>query len=204
MRYLGLDLGKRKLGVAISDSLGIIASFYDNIKISSPYKDKIHDLEVLNFPYIISKLCPENIIDIYRFILFEQKILFINKDYNNISSVIDSFTNVLYPIDWINTIIPIMSSPMVKYLQTYLPFINGISEDLYENSAKQALEDAEEGVFLIFIYNDTIKIRNEMPCSELLMKFLFFVNFIFKGDSIYVNNTKESFEYILFSAVTFK
>jgi len=41
------------------------------------------------------------------------------------------------------------------------------------------------------IYNDTIKIRNEMPCSELLMKFLFFVNFIFKGDSIYVNNTKE-------------
>ena len=35
MRYLGLDLGKKKLGVAISDSLGIIASFYDNIKISS-------------------------------------------------------------------------------------------------------------------------------------------------------------------------
>ena len=35
MKYLGLDLGKRKLGVAISDSLGIIASFYDNIKISS-------------------------------------------------------------------------------------------------------------------------------------------------------------------------
>ena len=137
----------------------------DNIKISSPYKDKVHDLEVLNFPYIISKLCPENIIDIYRLILFEQKILFINKDYNNISSVIDSFTNVLYPIDWINTIIPIMSSPMVKYLQTYLPFINGISEDLYENSAKQALEDAEEGVFLIFIYNDTI-IYSKQDCEE--------------------------------------
>ena len=127
------------------------------MKISSPYKDKMRDLEIVNLAYIISKLCPENIIDIYRFILFEQKILFINKDYNSVSSVIDSFTNVIYPIDWINTIIPIMSSPMVKYLQTYLPFINGISEDLYKNSAKQALEDAEEGVFQIFIYNDSIK-----------------------------------------------
>ena len=59
--------------------------------------------------------------------LFEQKILFINKDYNSITSVIDSFINILYPVDWINTIIPIMSCPMVRYLQTFLPFINGIS-----------------------------------------------------------------------------
>ncbi len=35
MRYLGLDLGKRKLGVAISDKLGIIASFYASIISSS-------------------------------------------------------------------------------------------------------------------------------------------------------------------------
>ena len=41
------------------------------------------------------------------------------------------------------------------------------------------------------IYNDTIKIKNEISCSELLLKFLFFVIFVFKGDSIYVNNTKE-------------
>ena len=43
----------------------------------------------------------------------------------------------------------------------------------------------------IEIYNNTIKIKNTMPCSELLLKFLFFVIFIFKSDSIYVNNTKE-------------
>ena len=41
------------------------------------------------------------------------------------------------------------------------------------------------------IYDDTIKMKNNMPCSELHLKFLFFVIFIFKGDSIYVNNTKE-------------
>ncbi len=32
MRYLGLDLGKRSLGLAISDRTGTIASFYKNIK----------------------------------------------------------------------------------------------------------------------------------------------------------------------------
>ena len=35
MRYLGLDLGQKKLGIAISDKSGTIASFYDSLRISS-------------------------------------------------------------------------------------------------------------------------------------------------------------------------
>jgi len=154
LSYLIYSIPIPILNSEISFNLPLIS---EKLKIASPYKDKTRDLEITNFTYIISKFCIENIIDIYRYMLFEQKILFINKDYNSISSVIDSFINVLYPIDWVNTIIPIMSSPMVRYLQTFLPFINGISEDLFENSAKQTLEEAEEGVFEIFIYNDIIK-----------------------------------------------
>ena len=41
------------------------------------------------------------------------------------------------------------------------------------------------------IYEENIKEKNTMPCSELLLKFLFFVIYVFKGDSIFVNNTKE-------------
>ena len=129
----------------------------EKIKILSPYKDKIRDLQIINFPYILSKFSVDNIIKIYKLMLFEQKILFIDTIYYNISTVINSFTNILYPIDWINTIIPIMSSPMVCYLQTFLPFINGISQDLFEKNAKHTLDEAEEGVFEIFIYNNTIK-----------------------------------------------
>ena len=154
LSYLINSIPIPTINAEISFNLPLIS---EKLKITSPYKDKISDLEITNFAYIISKFCPENIIDIYRFMLFEQKILFINKDYNNITPVIDSFINILYPIDWINTIIPIMSSPMVRYLQTFLPFINGISEDLFENNAKQTLEEAEEGVFEIFIYSDIIK-----------------------------------------------
>ena len=35
MRYLGLDLGTKTLGVAISDRTGIIASFYDSFRYES-------------------------------------------------------------------------------------------------------------------------------------------------------------------------
>ena len=32
MRYIGLDLGKKTLGISLSDKLGLVASFYKNIK----------------------------------------------------------------------------------------------------------------------------------------------------------------------------
>ena len=32
MRYIGLDLGEKTLGVALSDKMGIVASFYKNIR----------------------------------------------------------------------------------------------------------------------------------------------------------------------------
>ena len=52
MRYLGFDLGHKSLGVAISDKLGIVASFYDNIKISD--EDEMLDkvVEIINLEKI--------------------------------------------------------------------------------------------------------------------------------------------------------
>lgn len=44
MRYLGLDLGTKTLGVSLSDKLGIVASFYDNIS----YTDVDKLLNIIN------------------------------------------------------------------------------------------------------------------------------------------------------------
>ena len=46
MRYLGLDLGSRTLGIAISDATGFIASSYKTIRHNEEY-DKLLD-EVVN------------------------------------------------------------------------------------------------------------------------------------------------------------
>lgn len=44
MRYLGLDLGTKTLGISLSDKLGIVASFYDNIS----YTDVNKLLNIIN------------------------------------------------------------------------------------------------------------------------------------------------------------
>lgn len=43
MKYLGLDLGKKSLGIAISDRTGLIATFYKNIR----YEDENNLIEEL-------------------------------------------------------------------------------------------------------------------------------------------------------------
>ena len=44
MRYLGLDLGSRTLGVAISDKTGMIATSYKTIKHNEEYKRLLNDV----------------------------------------------------------------------------------------------------------------------------------------------------------------
>lgn len=51
MRYLGLDLGTKTLGVAISDNTGLIASKYDTIRFSS----EDYDSAVLKLKEIVEE-----------------------------------------------------------------------------------------------------------------------------------------------------
>ncbi len=45
MRYLGLDLGSKTLGIAISDTTGLIATSYKIIRHNEEYKRLINDVE---------------------------------------------------------------------------------------------------------------------------------------------------------------
>lgn len=45
MRYLGLDLGSRRLGVSISDPNGIIASVYKVIEHNEEYEKLVEDIK---------------------------------------------------------------------------------------------------------------------------------------------------------------
>ena len=142
----------------------------NKIEIENPYNNSLGNLNEYNYGNLLNYFSVENIITIYRLMLFEQKILFVDKDYDRLSSVIQSFIELLYPIEWVNTLIPVMSEQMTRYLQTFLPFINGISEDLLKNNALNALEEAEEGVYEIFIMKDNIQIsKNNSEDNEYKM-----------------------------------
>ena len=47
MRYLGLDLGSKTLGVAISDKTGLIASSYKTIRHNEDYDELIYEVRSL-------------------------------------------------------------------------------------------------------------------------------------------------------------
>lgn len=48
-----------------------------------------------------------------------------------------------------------MSDKMTQYLQTFLPFINGINENLI-SQALSVLSEAEEGIYIVYIHTNTI------------------------------------------------
>ena len=118
---------------------------------------KYKDMSILN--YNLSSLLRiftiDDIIRIFKLMLFERKILFVDKEYNRLSEVTDSFISLLYPFQWIHTYIPIMSDQMIKYLETFLPFVNGISESLMP-IVRDTLIENEDEVYIIYVYNKEI------------------------------------------------
>jgi hypothetical protein len=98
--------------------------------------------------------------------LFEKKILFIDKSYDILSKVTDCFISLLYPIQWVNPFIPIMSNEMVKYLQAFLPFINGINRILLPLVKETLLEIEDtikdDEIFIVSIDKKTIELSSNL------------------------------------------
>ena len=129
----------------------------DMNKLINPY---LEDLILIgpNPSCLFNYFSVDNIILIFRLIIFEQKILFVDSELQRLGEVTNAFISMIYPFQWIHTFIPIMSAQMLKYLQAFLPFINGIHVNLYEY-AKDILDEAEEGVYIVHISNNTIDIN---------------------------------------------
>ena len=62
-----------------------------------------------------------------------------------------------------------MSDQMIKYLQAFLPFLNGIHENLY-STAKPVLDEAEEGVFIIYTKTNVIYINSNTTGKKINIK----------------------------------
>lgn len=98
----------------------------------------------------------ENLITIHHLMLLEQKILFVHDDFQILPKVIDAFTTLLYPLEWIHTYIPILSEEMIKYLQSFMPFIMGIDETMFK-LAEEYL-DEENTIYIVNIKKNQIDV----------------------------------------------
>ena len=128
---------------------------------------KVKDISIMNtnMSNLLHCFSIDNLIIIFRLMLFEKKILFIDDDYTRLSLVTDSLISLLYPFPWVHTYIPIMSDQMIKYLETFLPFLNGINSTLMplvkEIFMNNEVEDSEE-VFLIYINLDKFRLGSSL------------------------------------------
>ena len=125
---------------------------------------KFKDMNILNCNIceLLNIFRIKNIIRIFRLLLFEKKIVFIDDDYSRLSNVMNSFLSLIYPFQWVHVYIPIMTIPMIKYLETFLPFLIGMHSSFIPH-IKTILSkntNEKEQVYLIFVGEDKIRISD--------------------------------------------
>lgn len=134
-------------------------------KYLSPNQNKLTDI---NYAILFKYFTISKIIKIFSLLLLESKILFIHNDYKVLSEIEFIFINLIYPIKWEGTFIPVLSLSMYQFLQSLFPFVMGIDENLLNLSLKQnAITPSQSGISFIFIGNDKKNLSNvkvpEMP-----------------------------------------
>ena len=132
---------------------------------------KVQDISVMNtnISSLLKYFSIDKLIIIFRLILFEKKILFIDEDYTRLSLVTDSFISLLYPFQWVHTYIPIMSDQMLQYLETFLPFLNGINSSLM-NLVTEVFINSDNGdneeVYLVYINKDKFRLGSSLTSNK--------------------------------------
>ena len=149
-----------------------IPYFSEGIGLKCP---KLGDLNIMNSTIcdLLKIFSIDNIITIFRFLIFEKKILFVDEDYTRLTNVTDNLTSLLYPFQWMHTYIPIMSDQMLKYLETFLPFLNGIHLSLMplvkELFQTGEMEESEE-MFLIYINENKFQLGSTLVGKKVKLK----------------------------------
>ena len=112
---------------------------------------------------LLNKLTINNLILLFRLLLFEQKILLISSEYDNLVQVSLSLISLLYPLSWIHIYLPIITSNMLKYLQSFLPFFSGMNKLLFDTkNVQNLLGTSQKDLFIFDIDKNTFEISNNL------------------------------------------
>ena len=167
-----------KLNLFVNHIINQVPVPYKNQKIKFYTPIKANPIKLVN-PFILNSInfkpdniydyfSVDNIITIFYLSLLEQQLLFIDNDHSLLSSISYLFTNLTYPMSWIDTYIPILSLSSISFLQSIVPFIMGSSEHLVNYAINNSFigEQYSPRVVFIHIKNNLIN----MNINHLLNK----------------------------------
>ena len=86
----------------------------------------------INVKFLLEKISVDNIIMIFQLMLLEQKILFLENNYQTLSEISFIFSELIYPLVWTNPFLPVLSIKTVQFLQSPVPYIMGLDQYLFK------------------------------------------------------------------------
>ena len=104
----------------------------------------------INVKLLLDKINIDNIIMIFQLILLEQKILFLENNYQISSEISFIFLELIYPLIWINPFLPVLSIKTVQFLQSPVPYIMGLDEYLLKYAYESSAIYPETDMIIIF------------------------------------------------------
>ena len=151
-----------KLNLFVNHIINQVPVPYKNQKIKFYTPIKSNSIKLVN-PFLLNNtnFKPENILEyfsidniitIFYLSLLEQQLLFIDNNHYLLTSISYLFINLLYPIPWIDTYIPILSLSSISFLQSIAPFIMGSSEYLVNYAINNSFIGEQYSPRVVFIH----------------------------------------------------
>ncbi len=151
-----------KLNLFVNHIINQVPVPYKNQKIKFYTPIRATPIKLVN-PFILNSInykpdniydyfTTENIVTIFYLSLLEQQLLFIDNDHSLLSSISYLFTNLTYPMPWIDTYIPILSLSSISFLQSIVPFIMGSSEYLVNYAINNSYIGEQYSPRVVFIH----------------------------------------------------
>ena len=136
------------------------------IVLKSKYYNRGLDIDIKQLPILFEYFQIQLLLKIFKLMLTSQKLLFVVKDsseYKNLSIITLALLNLLYPFNWKYTYITILSINMLKFLQSFLPFIMGIDLNMMEYAKNNYIEKQNNITIIYLRKNRKSFIETENP-----------------------------------------
>lgn len=121
--------------------------------LKSKYYNRGLNMDIKQMSILFEYFQIQILLKIFKLMLASQKLLFVVKDsteYKNLSLVTLALLNILYPFNWKYTYIPLLSINMLKFLQSFLPFIMGIDLNMMEYAKNNYIEK-QNNITIIYL-----------------------------------------------------
>ena len=117
----------------------------------------------LNIEKVIEYFKFDKIIEIYKHVLLESRLLFFSSTIANLNIFTETFSNLIYPMRYVNQVLPIVPSELFPLIEAETPSMLGInqkySKDFFE---KNNLDMQDFAYVIVDIDNKNVEVINEI------------------------------------------